>query len=62
MEKDYSELMTQLKSGELDALEVHPDEFMAFYEAYMAFESRKRIVGAAEKNGIITYHYDHEQG
>ncbi|WP_055679725.1 hypothetical protein [Secundilactobacillus kimchicus] len=53
MEKDYSELMTQLKSGELDAVEVHPDEFMAFYEAYMAFESRKRIVGAAEKK----WHY-----
>lgn len=54
--------MEQLKSGELAELEVHPDEFMAFYDAYMTFESRKRVIGSAEKNGIITYRYDHEQG
>lgn len=59
--EDYANLMARLKSGDLDEFTVEPADFMAFQTAYMQFESRKRIVGQAEKNGKIIYHYDHDQ-
>ncbi len=54
-------MMEQLKDGELDEFVVKPDEFMSFYPAYMNFEFRKRVIGKADKLGILTYHYDHDQ-
>ncbi len=54
-------MMEQLKDGELDEFVVKPDEFMDFYPAFTKFEFRKRIVGKADKLGILTYHYDHDQ-
>ncbi|WP_252898919.1 hypothetical protein [Secundilactobacillus odoratitofui] len=51
MAEDYANLMAQLKSGELDEFTVEPADFMAFQTAYMSFESRKRIIGKAEKKG-----------
>ncbi|KRM74641.1 hypothetical protein [Secundilactobacillus collinoides] len=61
MDKDYTKMMEQLKDGELDEFVVKPDEFMDFYPAFTKFEFRKRIVGKADKLGILTYHYDHDQ-
>ncbi|MTV81993.1 hypothetical protein [Secundilactobacillus folii] len=61
MAEDYANLMAQLKAGQLNEFTVEPKDFMAFQRAYMNFESRKRVVGRAEKNGQIIYHYDHEQ-
>lgn len=58
---DYASLLEQLKDGTIDELKVTPTDFMTFQIAYMAFESRKRVIGTAEKNGTIIYHYDHEQ-
>lgn len=59
--EDYANLMAKLKSGEIDEFTVEPDEFMTFQKAYMQFESRKRVVGRADKGGQIVYHYDHDQ-
>lgn len=61
VDKDYTKMMEQLKDGELDEFVVKPDEFMSFYPAYMNFEFRKRVIGKADKLGILTYHYDHDQ-
>nr|WP_306418835.1 hypothetical protein [Secundilactobacillus hailunensis] len=59
--EDYANLMARLKSGDLDEFTVEPADFMTFQTAYMQFESRKRVVGQAEKNGKIIYRYDHDQ-
>ncbi|GAA3609655.1 hypothetical protein [Secundilactobacillus similis] len=61
MATDYTALMMQLKNGEIDTFTVEPADFMTFQTAYMAFEFRKRIIGKAEKNGTVIYHYDHDQ-
>lgn len=53
--------MMQLKNGEIETFTVEPADFMTFQTAYMAFEFRKRIIGKAEKNGTVIYHYDHDQ-
>ncbi|MGF7437273.1 hypothetical protein [Lentilactobacillus senioris] len=58
MQKDYAELLRQLASGELATLQITADEFMEFQSAYMNFESRKKIVGEAQANGIIVYHFE----
>lgn len=58
MPKDYAELLRQLASGELTTLQITADEFMEFQSAYMNFESRKRIVGEAQANGVIVYHFE----
>ncbi len=58
MDKDFTALMNQLKNKELDEFEVTPEEFPAFQKAFMAFETRKRVVGQADKGGKLIYRYD----
>ncbi|WP_125583686.1 hypothetical protein [Levilactobacillus cerevisiae] len=58
MDKDFTALMNQLKDKELDEFEVTPEEFPAFQKAFMAFETRKRVVGQADKGGKLIYRYD----
>ncbi|MCH4123909.1 MAG: hypothetical protein LKH74_08785 [Levilactobacillus sp.] len=58
MAKDFTALMNQLKNKELDEFEVTPEEFPAFQKAFMAFETRKRVVGQAHKGGKLIYRYD----
>lgn len=58
MQKDYAELLNQLVSGELQTLQISSEEFMEFQTAYMNFESRKKIVGEAQANGIVVYHFE----
>ncbi|WP_382339087.1 hypothetical protein [Levilactobacillus tongjiangensis] len=62
LDKDYTDLMNQLKDKKIDSFTVTPAEFPAFQRAFMAFETRKRVVGQAEKNGQLIYHYDHDAG
>ena len=62
MVRDFTALMNQLKNKELDEFEVGPDDFQAFQQAYMAFDTRKRVIGQAHKNGKLVYHYDHDAG
>ncbi|AYM02868.1 hypothetical protein [Levilactobacillus yiduensis] len=58
MAKDFTDLMNQLKDKKLDEFEVTPEEFPAFQKAFMAFETRKRVVGQAHKGGKLIYRYD----
>ncbi|MHA8263172.1 hypothetical protein ACYATO_05650 [Lactobacillaceae bacterium Melli_B3] len=58
MDTNYAELLKQLKNGEIQEIEVDPKSFMAFQAAFMDFESRKRVVGMASRDGKITYHFE----
>ena len=44
--------------GERDSFTVTPDEFMAFHDAYMKYEYRKRVIGTADLDGRIVYHFE----
>ncbi|WP_282570053.1 hypothetical protein [Apilactobacillus kunkeei] len=41
---------------------VKPDEFAEFQVAYMNFDTRKRVIGKADQNGVITYTYLSDSG
>ncbi|ATU71312.1 hypothetical protein CT113_13660 [Levilactobacillus brevis] len=60
--KDFTALMNQLKDQEIEQFEVTPEEFPAFQKAFMAFDTRKRVIGQAEKGGTLIYHYDQDTG
>lgn len=60
MARDFTDLMNQLKERKIDQFEVEPAEFQAFQRAYMAFDTRKRVIGQAHKNGKLIYRYDHD--
>lgn len=62
VERDFTDLMNQLKDKKIAQFEVTPADFPAFQKAFMAYETRKRVVGKAEKNGKLIYHYDHDAG
>ncbi|UIF30375.1 hypothetical protein KB236_05440 [Levilactobacillus brevis] len=62
VDRDFTELMNQLKDKKIEQFEVTPEDFPAFQKAFMAFETRKRVVGQAEKGGKLIYHYDHDAG
>ncbi|CAJ1227011.1 hypothetical protein [Levilactobacillus zymae] len=62
MARDFTDLMNQLKDQKIDQFEVGPDEFQAFQKAYMAFDTRKRVIGQAHKDGKLIYRYDHDTG
>ncbi|UQS86414.1 hypothetical protein MOO44_05720 [Nicoliella spurrieriana] len=58
MIKNYRELLEQLKNGQIDKIEVDPKSFMDFQAAFMDFESRKRVVGVASRDGNVVYHFE----
>ncbi|WP_172187295.1 hypothetical protein [Lentilactobacillus kribbianus] len=58
MTKNYQELLEQLVNKEIESFQINPAEFMDFQAIYMKFESRKRITGEADVNGVITYKYE----
>ncbi len=55
---DYEQLMEDLRTGKRESLSVDPADFMAFHEAYMGYEYRKRIIGMADLDGHVVYHFD----
>ncbi|CAM3250423.1 hypothetical protein [Lactiplantibacillus plajomi] len=58
MAPDYSQLMEDLRTGKRESFSVDPENFMAFHDAYMAYEYRKRIIGMADLDGHVVYHFD----
>lgn len=60
--KDFTALMNQLKDQKIEQFEVTPEEFPAFQKAFMAFDTRKRVIGQAEKGGTLIYHYNQDTG
>ncbi|ETY74670.1 hypothetical protein [Lactiplantibacillus fabifermentans] len=58
MAPDYEQLMEDLRTGKRESFSVDPDNFMAFHDAYMSYEYRKRIIGMAGLDGHVIYHFD----
>ncbi|EKK20093.1 hypothetical protein B808_1015 [Fructilactobacillus florum 8D] len=54
---DFTKRLDELRTGELDSLTVTPDQFFYFQQAFMDYETRKRIVGEAATDGVVVYHY-----
>jgi hypothetical protein len=50
--------MEALRTGEQETFTVMPEEFMAFHDAYMKYEYRKRVIGTADLDGRIVYHFE----
>lgn len=57
---DYTALLNQLRDGEIKELTIKPAEFFLFQQAFMDYETRKRIIGTAGDQGIVVYHYDND--
>ena len=60
METDYTQLMEDLRTGKREDFSVTPEQFMLFHNAYMNYEYRKRIIGIADLDGRITYHFEQD--
>ncbi|WP_395319109.1 hypothetical protein [Fructilactobacillus frigidiflavus] len=57
---DYTALLNQLRDGEIKEFTIKPAEFFLFQQAFMDYETRKRIIGTAGDQGIVVYHYDND--
>ncbi|WP_461213003.1 hypothetical protein [Lacticaseibacillus sp. GG6-2] len=57
MTPDYTQLMDQLRAGEIDQIAIDPSTFNAFRTAWTNYPARKEIVGTAQREGKIIYHY-----
>lgn len=57
MSKDYQQLLEQLRTKEIDALEITTAEFMDFQRVLSNYNYRKNVVGTAKRGGGATYHY-----
>lgn len=53
---DYAEQLEQLHSGQVDEIVIHPDQFMAFQQAFQKYPYRSQIEGDAKHGGEIHYH------
>ncbi|MCF6514831.1 hypothetical protein GSH19_01370 [Lactobacillus sp. S2-2] len=56
--EQYTDLLNQLKNQEIDSFEVYPSDFSNFQAAFSGFESKKKIIGKAYKEGKIIYSYN----
>ncbi|WP_062805330.1 hypothetical protein [Enterococcus pernyi] len=54
----YEQMIQELMDGKIQKIEVKREEVMAFREAWLKIENRKFVVGKAELNGNVTFHYD----
>ncbi|AZP92706.1 hypothetical protein QJ527_09440 [Enterococcus mundtii] len=54
----YEQMIQELMDGKIQKIEVKREEVMTFREAWLKIENRKFVVGKAELNGNVTYHYD----
>ncbi|MFB9769713.1 hypothetical protein [Lactiplantibacillus modestisalitolerans] len=50
--------MEDLRTGKRESFTVDPADFMAFQQAYMQYEYRKRIIGMADLEGHVVYHFE----
>ncbi|MFC6295457.1 hypothetical protein ACFQH1_09625 [Lactiplantibacillus daoliensis] len=58
MATDFHQLMEDLRTGKQASFSVEPKDFMSFHAAYMSYEYRKRIIGMADLDGHVVYHFD----
>ncbi|WP_261656192.1 hypothetical protein [Leuconostoc holzapfelii] len=52
---DYETLLNALRDGEIDQIEITPENFPAFQKVWRDFPSQNRVRGIAGKAGHIKY-------
>lgn len=55
-EKDYRQLLDDLRAGKIEEFVITPEEFMQFQPIFHDYEYRTQIVGKAERGGELHYH------
>lgn len=55
MDKDYFQLLEQLRTGVITELPIEASEFVEFQAIFHAYKYRKRIKGQAMRGGQIIY-------
>ncbi|MGM0212635.1 hypothetical protein [Enterococcus sp. AZ109] len=58
MNNPFDEKINQLRTGEIEKIEVSKEEFFLFREVWLKQEDRKYFRGIAGLNGSVTYVYD----
>ncbi|KRM09798.1 hypothetical protein ABTQ33_03995 [Paucilactobacillus suebicus] len=56
MDRDYVQLMEDLRNGKIDSFTIEPDEFQTFQVQYHSYEFRQQIIGTAKRGGTLEYH------
>lgn len=57
---DYTELLDQLKNGNLDSLTIEKEHFLEFRKVLVAREDFKHYRGVAYHHGLTIYTYTDE--
>lgn len=57
MIEKYQQALADLMSGKVSELVIRPEEFNDFRRAWDQLPQRKEIVGNAQRNGTVIYHY-----
>ena len=55
MEKDYTQLMEDLRNSVIDSFTIEPDEFQQFQVQYHQYEFRQQLKGFAKRGGNVEY-------
>lgn len=58
MEKNWEQLLTELKEGKTSELPVSLEEYPEFRQVWLTFPNRMHFRGIASLGGNITYVYD----
>ncbi|WP_125766844.1 hypothetical protein [Lapidilactobacillus wuchangensis] len=58
MALNYHQLIDDLINGKINELSVPPADFMAFRDIWQDLPQRTEIVGNAQRNGTIIYHFN----
>lgn len=54
-EKDFEQLLDDLRTKKIDHFDITPDNFQAFQPVFHGYEYRSQIEGKAHSGGKITY-------
>lgn len=57
MTEKYQQDLADLLSGKVSELVIAPEEFNDFRRAWEQLPQRKEIIGNAQRNGTVIYHY-----
>ena len=56
--RDYLQLITDLRAGNIDSFDISRDEYFQFREVWLQQEDKKFFRGFAKLGGNIIYKYD----
>lgn len=54
---DFSSLLQDLIAGKIQEIEVNEGDFFTFNQAWLACPQHKQIIGTAQRDGKVDYHF-----